>query len=109
MTNQLRAFLKSHLSPSVRGILRGLKDELDIWIIHNRGLSKGKGYRGRKNLKLNCGCGTHLKEGWVNIDLCQGTDLQLDLRRALPFDDCSVAEIYSEHFFEHLQYPEEVG
>jgi predicted SAM-dependent methyltransferase len=33
--------------------------------------------------------------------------LQLDLRRPLPFSDKSAAVIYSEHFFEHLEYPAE--
>ena len=36
-------------------------------------------------------------------------DLRLDLREPFPFTDSSVAVIYSEHFFEHLTYPGEVG
>ena len=32
-------------------------------------------------------------------------DLKLDLRERFPFPDESVEVIYSEHFFEHLNYP----
>jgi hypothetical protein len=28
----------------------------------------------------NCGCGAHVKAGWINIDLDERADLQLDLR-----------------------------
>ena len=45
------------------------------------------------------------KEGWINIDLAVGVDLQPDRRERLPFPDDSVEFIYSEHFFGHLNYP----
>jgi predicted SAM-dependent methyltransferase len=35
--------------------------------------------------------------------------LQLDLRETLPFPDNSAALVYSEHFLEHLVYPQEVN
>jgi predicted SAM-dependent methyltransferase len=61
-------------------------------------------------LRLNCGCGPNLKRGWVNIDASNSAaDLHLDLRRPLPFGDGSATAIYSEHFFEHLEYPAETG
>ncbi|MGH7629364.1 MAG: class I SAM-dependent methyltransferase [Gemmatimonadales bacterium] len=44
----------------------------------------------------------------MNIDLGPKAVLRLDLREELPFPDGSVAIIYSEHFFEHLEYPREV-
>ena len=59
---------------------------------------------------LHCGCGPDLKQGWINIDVFEpNADLRLDLRRTLPFKDGSTIAIYSEHFFEHLEYPEETG
>ena len=61
-------------------------------------------------LRLHCGCGFNLKQGWINIDVFESNaDLRLDLRRTLPFQDGSTIAIYSEHFFEHLEYPEETG
>jgi predicted SAM-dependent methyltransferase len=58
-------------------------------------------------LLLELGSGHNRKGGWVNIDLFnREADFRLDLRRRLPFSNESVAEIHSEHFFEHLEYSE---
>ncbi len=38
------------------------------------------------------------------MDLFGRPDLTLDLREALPLPDGSADRIYSEHFFEHLEY-----
>ncbi len=61
------------------------------------------------NLRLVFGCGDTRYPGWVGVDCFRGksVDLLLDLRRPLPFHNCSVEKCYSEHFLEHL-YPEEV-
>jgi len=63
------------------------------------------------SLKLNLGCGTDYKEGWINIDNnsdnnVQKLDLSWDLRNPLPFADNSVDFIFNEHFFEHLTVEE---
>ncbi len=57
--------------------------------------------------RLNVGCGTNAKPGWLNIDLGRDADLEVDVREGLPFDDHSCDLIYTEHFLEHLIYPEE--
>lgn len=59
-------------------------------------------------IKLDLGGGIEGKAGWVNIDLRARHGLRLDLRRALPFADESVTEIYSEHFLTCLSYPHEL-
>ncbi|WP_170107631.1 class I SAM-dependent methyltransferase [Photobacterium lipolyticum] len=64
-----------------------------------------KEYRDQVKLKLNIGCGKKPKRGWVNIDLKPSADLTLDVRELLPFSDNSCSFIYSEHFLEHLEYP----
>jgi|SRR5689334_3818524 len=61
----------------------------------------------QSHLKLNVGCGAKRKEGWINVDLHPAADVKTDARRKLPFRTSSAAVIYSEHFFEHLEYPEE--
>ncbi len=58
-------------------------------------------------LKLNVGCGTDYKPGWVNIDNnsdnnIQKLDLNWDLRNPLPFKDGTIDFIFNEHFMEHL-------
>jgi predicted SAM-dependent methyltransferase len=60
-------------------------------------------------LRLNLGCGPNRKSGWLNIDLYDcGADLRLDLRERWPFPDSSVANVYSEHAFEHFEFSAEV-
>ncbi len=62
-------------------------------------------------VKLNIGCGTDYKEGWINIDNnsdenIERLDLNWDLRYPLPFADNSVDFIFNEHFIEHLTVEE---
>lgn len=65
----------------------------------------------RHPVKLNVGCGTDYKEGWINIDNnsdnnIEKLDLNWDLRNPLPFKNGSVDFIYNEHFIEHLTVEE---
>lgn len=78
-------------------------------------------------MKLHLGCGTHVVEGWINIDYSLGARLAKfpflkpllrkvglfrndwdnriklhDLRRKLPFADHTVDCIYTSHTLEHL-------
>ena len=58
-------------------------------------------------VKLNVGCGTDYKKGWINIDNnsdnnIKKLDLNWDMRKPLPFPDNSVDFVFNEHFFEHL-------
>jgi predicted SAM-dependent methyltransferase len=62
-------------------------------------------------VKLNVGCGTDYKKGWINIDNnsdenIEKLDLNWDLRKPLPFPDNSVDFIFNEHFIEHLTVEE---
>jgi predicted SAM-dependent methyltransferase len=80
--------------------------ELRIWWADRGGRRKARALPAQ-NLKLQVGCGPKLKQGWVNIDLVDGADIALDLRRPLPFADASCDIVYAEHFFEHLDYPDD--
>ena len=67
----------------------------------------------RSGLQLHLGCGTVRLDGWVNIDLATRArelatppDLNLDVRRGLPFPDASARLIYHEHLMEHLTLEE---
>lgn len=67
----------------------------------------------KRTVKLNVGCGTDYKKGWVNIDNNSDNnisenklDLNWDLRDPLPFPDNSIDFIYNEHFIEHLTVEE---
>lgn len=84
--------------------------EIKATFLHKCGVLKSKKYQNQQKLKLHLASGENYKEGWVNIDLLsKNIDLSLDLRKKFPFSDNSCKEIYSEHFLEHLEYPNEVS
>ncbi len=84
--------------------------ELCYSVNHYRGRIKALKYYNRKDLKLNLASGQTKKEGFLNIDLeSKSADVNLDLRKKLPFKNGSCAEVYSEHFLEHLEYPDEAN
>ena len=67
-------------------------------------------YEGSKDLLINVGCGANGLPGWVNVDgyPSKNVNCVCDCRKKLPFPDGSARGIFSEHFFEHLDYTEEV-
>lgn len=59
-------------------------------------------------IALDLGCGANKKPGTIGIDAAPapGVDVVLDLEHdALPFEDASVACIFSSHCLEHLHDP----
>ncbi|MFH0831609.1 MAG: methyltransferase domain-containing protein [archaeon] len=56
-------------------------------------------------MKLNLGCGTDIKKGYVNMDKIkgQGIDLVWDLNKIpYPFKDNSIEQIYASNILEHI-------
>lgn len=59
-------------------------------------------------MKLNIGCGSDIREDYINIDRAKnpGVDVVFDLEELpYPFEDNSVDEIYASHILEHFQDP----
>jgi predicted SAM-dependent methyltransferase len=58
-------------------------------------------------IKLNLGCGTDIKDGFINVDFVpnNGIDLVANLNYELPFPSDSVDFIYLSHVLEHLDCP----
>jgi len=108
MTN-LKLLVRQHLGSGVANALGQLRFEIRALVAHRSSCRKARMLSNASPVKLNCGCGETLKIGWINIDMNKSADLQLDLREALPFRNNSVSFIYSEHFFEHLEYPADTG
>ena len=58
--------------------------------------------------KLNLGCGSRPKEGWINVDSYQhsGVFRVVDLNEIpMPWKDVAVDEIFTAHVLEHLRDP----
>lgn len=73
---------------------------------HRAGLAAVRRHPLPAELRVQLGCGDQPKPGWINIDLFNpNADFALDLREDLPFRDESIAFVYSEHLFEHFEYP----
>ena len=104
MISMLKRFLRSSTTASFRAALRKLPEEWKIMRTHKDGVRKASSVE--VPCSLHIGCGPNRKPGWVNIDLSEGADVRLDLRESLPFPDNSAKIIYSEHFFEHLDFAE---
>ena len=87
-----------------------MRQEIPLKIIRFRSLGTARRYRVKKDLLVNVGAGSNGKPGWVNIDIFKGPGINClyDCRKKLPFPDDSVKGIFCEHFFEHLDYTEEV-
>jgi len=95
------------ITRAVKRSLRQLRHDLSKSWAHQRAVRQARLYRGKRDLKLNLGCGEKFKPDWINVDAYAPNALPLDLREPFPFDDNSAEIIYSEHFFEHLEYPKE--
>src|SRR3989344_4122016 len=106
----MKHYIKKVLTKGFRGALKNVAREGEVCIRHLRGVAKARQkYKGRSGLKLNIGCGPNLKQGWINIDFRPDSDLGLDLRENLPFDDNCCDLIYSEHFMEHIDFPDDTN
>ena len=100
--------LKRVMPDPVRPTLRRAIEEADVALQQLDSVRRASRLDPAGPLRLNLGCGSKPRPGWVNVDLRPGADLHLDVRRPLPFPDASCAEIYAEHVLEHLAYPGEV-
>lgn len=62
------------------------------------------------NIYTNVGSGSMGKEGWINLDWSgyAGVTYAYDCRSSLPFANGTVKGIFTEHFFEHIDYNTEV-
>ncbi|MEO5356072.1 MAG: class I SAM-dependent methyltransferase [Nitrospirae bacterium YQR-1] len=62
-------------------------------------------------MKLDIGCGSKKREGFIGIDIVAGADVDYVINlehEKLPFDNDTVDYIYSSHFLEHVKYPDNV-
>lgn len=55
-------------------------------------------------MKLNLGCGTDIRPGYINVDAIKGrgVDVVCDITQKLPFENNSIEEIVAQDILEHL-------
>ena len=103
--------------PVNRELLTELRFETNSWLCNMRNRispayrREVRRLRGMKGLSLNIGSGGRGIAGWVNTDAVRHPGDQsfpCDVRRTLPFADCSVARILAEHVIEHLNFRLEI-
>jgi predicted SAM-dependent methyltransferase len=73
--------------------------------------AKIRALRKRTDLKINVGNGPFKHDSWVNIDcrLSSGREsLAFDLRRRWPIGTSTAQFLFSEHVFEHFNYPDDI-
>jgi predicted SAM-dependent methyltransferase len=105
MKNAIKRAVAALFSSGEYLALSNLYTEFRISHFHRIGLRRIRRMSWSRPPKINLGSGEFLKDGYLNIDLFPGGDLTLDLRRPLPFESDSCEIIFSEHFFEHIDYP----
>jgi predicted SAM-dependent methyltransferase len=105
LTRFIMAVARRVLAPNELAAFSTFLDERQISRFHRHGLRAIRRQSLQRPDRINLGCGEHLKKGFVNVDMFPGGDLTLDLRRGLPFDSDCCDMIFSEHFFEHVEYP----
>jgi predicted SAM-dependent methyltransferase len=106
MNKYIKSFALRLFSPGELSAMRRLRTEFRISRYHRNGLRQIRRKSWSRPTKLNLGSGTYRKEGYLNVDLFPGGDITLDLRRNLPFDSNCCELIFSEHFIEHIDYPD---
>jgi predicted SAM-dependent methyltransferase len=100
----LRRAIRNVMARNLRRAIREVQAEWQTARLHRASVKRAQRLDLRR-ARLNLGSGKHPKTGWINIDLGDpSADLRLDLREPLPFPNDTVSWIYSEHFFEHLNY-----
>lgn len=62
-----------------------------------------------ENKKLNLGCGTDIREGWVNSDkvMLDGVDIVCDIEKEFPFESETFDYVLANDLLEHVtEWPE---
>jgi len=106
MKKELGDILSS--SDSTHGLKRAarrLLKELAIYANHKKNIIRSRIYLKKDFEKVQIGGGSHLLDGFLNIDVFPPADLIYDIREGIPLKSNSVKLIFSEHFLEHIDYP----
>ena len=85
--------------------LRQLHKEVGLFKLHSENLKNQKLAAQTNYNDVQVSGGSHILVGFLNIDIQPPADLICDVREGLPLGKSSCKLIFSEHFFEHIDYP----
>lgn len=84
---------------------RETKAALSFWeTLKKNDLEKNK-RKMAKSDKLQIGCGKRYIPEFINLDIFPPADIIWDCRYGLPFSKNTFNFVFSEHFFEHVDFP----
>ena len=83
--------------------MRILRGELVRIKVFARPFALNRYFKNNSEPKLHIGCGSHLKEGWLNADKFNANaDIYLNALRRMPFKANTFKFIHMEHLLEHI-------
>lgn len=86
--------------------LRNLSKEINLYENYEEGKKQFESnVRQFDFTKIQIGGGAHVLDGFVNIDIVPPADIVWDVREGLPVPNSAVEFVFTEHFFEHIDYP----
>ena len=97
--------------PYIPKLNLAIDQKLYPWVVKRNRKKVIEALRNEVQVYANIGAGgAGLAIGWVNIDYtqCKNVHYIFDCRKELPFAANSVKGIFTEHFFEHIDFNEEV-
>ncbi len=111
--NDLEVQIKNILTQKItHGLSRSLRSLLKEVIVYSHFVEGEKKWEENKRQfnteKIQIGGGSHILQGFLNVDIVPPADLIWDVREGLPFEDNCSKFIFSEHFLEHIDYPSSV-
>jgi predicted SAM-dependent methyltransferase len=90
----------------LRRALRRLSKELGLFKNHQAGVANAlNATAGLGFSKVQIGGGSHVLPGFLNIDIVPPADVVCDVREGIPLGGSSCDFVFTEHFFEHIDYP----
>lgn len=104
--------IKSIKHLGIQKMLIPLEKEISVYyncIETNKNIKKIVSKQLQSKSKIQIGGGKRYLNGFINIDINKPADIVYDVREGIPVPAKSVNFIFTEHFLEHISYPDSVN